>query len=38
MLKAENITVRFGERTVVDHLSYHLHEGQWLMLVGPNGA
>ena len=38
MLKAENITVRFGERTVVDHLSFHLHEGQWLMLVGPNGA
>lgn len=38
MLKAENITVHFGERTVVDHLSFHLHEGQWLMLVGPNGA
>ena len=38
MLKAENITVRFGECTVVDHLSFHLHEGQWLMLVGPNGA
>ena len=38
MLKAESITVRFGERTVVDHLSFHLHEGQWLMLVGPNGA
>ena len=38
MLKAENITVRFGERTVVDHLSFHLQEGQWLMLVGPNGA
>ena len=38
MLKAENITMRFGERTVVDHLSFHLHEGQWLMLVGPNGA
>ena len=38
MLKAENITVRFDEHTVVDHLSFHLHEGQWLMLVGPNGA
>ena len=38
MLKAENITVRYGEHTVVDHLSFHLHEGQWLMLVGPNGA
>ena len=38
MLKAENITVCYGEHTVVDHLSFHLHEGQWLMLVGPNGA
>lgn len=38
MLKAENITVRYGELTIVDHLSFHLHEGQWLMLVGPNGA
>ena len=38
MLKAENVTVKYGELTVVDHLSFHLHEGQWLMLVGPNGA
>ena len=38
MLKAENITVRYGENTVVDQLSFHLQEGQWLMLVGPNGA
>ena len=38
MLRAENITVRYGDHTVVDHLSFHLHEGQWLMLVGPNGA
>ena len=38
MLKAENITVRYGEHTVVDQLSFHLQEGQWLMLAGPNGA
>lgn len=38
MLKAENITVRYGNHTVVDHLSFHLKEGQWLMLAGPNGA
>ena len=38
MLKAENITVRYGEHTVVDRLSFHLEEGQWLMLAGPNGA
>lgn len=38
MLKAENITVQYGEHVIVDHLSFHLREGQWLMLAGPNGA
>lgn len=38
MLKGNHITVRYGEHTVVDDLSFDLHEGQWLMLVGPNGA
>lgn len=38
MLKVENVTVRYGEHTVVDNLSFQLEEGQWLMLVGPNGA
>ena len=38
MLKAENITVRYGEHTIVDNLSFHLEAGQWLMLAGPNGA
>ena len=38
MLTAQDITVRYGETTVVDRLSFSLQEGQWLMLVGPNGA
>ena len=38
MLSGENITVRYGERAVVDGVSFHLQEGQWLMLAGPNGA
>lgn len=38
MLKAEHVTVRYGEHTIVDDLSFHLKEGQWLMLAGPNGA
>lgn len=38
MLRAENVTVRYGDQSVVDELSFHLKEGQWLMLVGPNGA
>ena len=38
MLKAEQVTVRYGQHTVVSNLSFSLTEGQWLMLVGPNGA
>ncbi|MBE5787721.1 MAG: ABC transporter ATP-binding protein [Clostridiales bacterium] len=38
MLKGKNITVRYGNYTVVDDLSFELQEGQWLMLAGPNGA
>lgn len=38
MLRAEHITVRYGERAVVDDVSFQLLEGQWLMLAGPNGA
>ena len=38
MLTCEDVTVRYGDRTVVDRMSFHLEAGQWLMLVGPNGA
>ena len=38
MLQGEHITVRYGSFTVVDDLSFHLREGDWLMLAGPNGA
>ena len=38
MLQGEHITVRYGSCVVVDDLSFHLGEGEWLMLAGPNGA
>ena len=38
MLKGNHISVRYGDFAVVDDLSFHLEEGQWLMLAGPNGA
>ena len=38
MLLGKHLTVRYGAHTVVDDLSFHLEEGQWLMLAGPNGA
>lgn len=38
MLKGNHITVRYGDFMAVNDLSFHLQEGQWLMLAGPNGA
>ena len=38
MLTGNHITVRYGEFTAVDDVSFSLREGMWLMLVGPNGA
>lgn len=38
MLQGDHVTVRYGEHTVVDNVSFQLQEGQWLMLAGPNGA
>lgn len=38
MLEATGITVRYGERAVVDDVSLSVRAGQWLMLAGPNGA
>ena len=38
ILRGNHITVRYGSNAVVDDLSFHLEEGQWLMLAGPNGA
>ena len=38
MLNAEHITVRFGNYTAVEDVSFHLNAGDWLMLAGPNGA
>ncbi len=38
MLQVNDLTVRYGDLTIVDHLSFTAEEGQWLMIVGPNGA
>ena len=38
MLEVKDLTVKIGSLTIVDHVSFHLEENQWLMLVGPNGA
>jgi len=38
MLKAINITKRFGELKAVDSLSFNVQEGQIFGIAGPNGA
>lgn len=38
MLEIKNLTIRYGEFTAVDNLSFSVEDGMWLMLVGPNGA
>lgn len=38
MLQVQDLSVRYGDLTVVDSLRFGLEEGQWLMIVGPNGA
>ncbi|MCE7001924.1 ABC transporter ATP-binding protein [Kibdelosporangium philippinense] len=38
MIEAADITVRFGEKTVLDKVSITVHHGEWLALVGRNGC
>jgi iron complex transport system ATP-binding protein len=38
MLEVREISVRYGNLTVVDRASFTLNDGRWLMIVGPNGA
>ena len=38
MLAAREITVRFGERTVLDHVSLEVATGEVVALLGPSGA
>lgn len=38
MIEARSLTRRFGDRTVVDDVSFRLEPGQLCALLGPNGA
>lgn len=37
-LHVENLVKRYGKRTVVDNVSYHVRQGEIVGLLGPNGA
>jgi len=38
LLEVKDLTVRYGDLTIVNQVNFQLEEGQWLMLIGPNGA
>ena len=38
MLKVENLSVAYGDLTILNNVSFDLSPGEWLMIVGPNGA
>lgn len=38
MVEVAGLTRRYGAHTAVDHISFHLEEGQIYGLLGPNGA
>lgn len=38
VVRAENLTVRFGGLTAVDTVNLRVHEGEIVGLIGPNGA
>ena len=38
MLRIENLTKRYGEKTAVDNLSLHIHPGEIYGFIGHNGA
>ena len=38
IVEAINLTKKFGEKTVVDHISFEVAEGELFGFLGPNGA
>jgi len=38
MIRVQNLTKVYGETVAVDHVSFHVPQGQILGLLGPNGA
>ncbi len=38
MLEVKNLSVRYGDLTILKNVSFSVREGQWLMIIGPNGA
>ena len=37
-ITVSDLTIRFGDKTILDDINLQLPHGQWTCLVGPNGA
>ena len=37
VLRTENLVKKYGKRTVVDHVSFDVKQGEIVGLLGPNG-
>ena len=38
LISARNLTYRFGNKTLLDDLSFEVQSGEYLTIIGPNGA
>ena len=38
ILRVENLGVSFGQTPIFQDVSFELNEGDWLMMIGPNGS
>ena len=38
MLDVQGVSVRYGDLTIIDSVSFSVKEREWLMIVGPNGS
>ena len=38
MLELRDVSVSYGQKKIVENVSFSLEEGHWLMIIGPNGA
>ena len=38
MIDVQNLTKNYGTHCAVDHISFHVNEGEILGFLGPNGA
>lgn len=38
MLEVNNLCVRYGNKKILDQVSFSVTPGQWLMIMGPNGS